>query len=96
MATWMWQVLAALAVATVFAFAVAQAQATAPGVRDARQVLAGSVRSAEATTNSATPDAMRWPPSLTPNDAAALRVTSGGGSCSAALTSRTSRRRPRQ
>jgi uncharacterized protein YlxW (UPF0749 family) len=53
-ATWMWQVLAALAVATVFAFAVAQAQATAPGVRDAQQVLAGSVRSAEATTDSVT------------------------------------------
>jgi uncharacterized protein YlxW (UPF0749 family) len=49
-----WQVLAALAVATVFAFAVAQAQATAPGVRETQQVLAGSVRSAEATTNSAT------------------------------------------
>jgi uncharacterized protein YlxW (UPF0749 family) len=48
---WMWQVLAALAVATVFAFAVSQARTTAPGVREAQQVLAGSVRSAEATTN---------------------------------------------
>src|SRR6478609_6464593 len=49
-----WEVLAALAVATVFAFAVAQAQATAPGVRESQQVLSGSVRSAENTTNSAT------------------------------------------
>jgi uncharacterized protein YlxW (UPF0749 family) len=49
-----WQVLAALAIATVFAFAAAQAQATAPGVRETRQVLAGSVRSAEDATNSAT------------------------------------------
>jgi uncharacterized protein YlxW (UPF0749 family) len=53
LATGSWQVLAALAVATVFAFAVAQAQATAPGVRETQQVLAGSVRSAEHTTNSA-------------------------------------------
>ncbi len=52
LATASWQVLAALAIATVFAFAVAQAQATAPGVRETRQVLAGSVRSAEDTTNS--------------------------------------------
>ena len=34
-------------IATVFAVAVAQAQATAPGVREAQQVLADSVRSAE-------------------------------------------------
>jgi len=54
LATASWQVLAALAVATVFAFAVSQAQATAPGVRETQQVLAGSVRSAENTTNSAT------------------------------------------
>ena len=54
LATGIWQVLAALAVATVFAFAVAQAQATAPGVRESQQVLAGSVRSAEAATDSAT------------------------------------------
>ena len=49
-----WQVLAALVIATVFAFAVAQAQATAPGVRETQQVLADSVRSAEATTNDVT------------------------------------------
>ena len=54
LATASWQVLAALAVATVFAFAVAQAQATAPGVRETQQVLAGSVRSAEAATSSLT------------------------------------------
>jgi uncharacterized protein YlxW (UPF0749 family) len=54
LATASWEVLAALAVATVFAFAVSQAQATAPGVRETQQVLAGSVRSAENTTNSAT------------------------------------------
>ena len=53
-ATASWQVLAAVAVATVLAFAVAQAQATAPGVRETRQVLAGSVRSAEAATDSVT------------------------------------------
>lgn len=53
-ATWMWQVLAALAVASVFAFAVGQAQATAPGVRESRQVLAGSVKSAESATDDAT------------------------------------------
>jgi uncharacterized protein YlxW (UPF0749 family) len=51
---WMWQVLAALAVATVFALAVSQARSTAPGVREAQKVLAGSVRSAEATTNGVT------------------------------------------
>ncbi|MGH3678102.1 MAG: DUF881 domain-containing protein [Mycobacterium sp.] len=50
-ATWAWQVLAALAVATVFAFALAQAQSTAPGVRQTQQVLGGSVRSAEATAD---------------------------------------------
>ena len=48
-----WQVLAALLVATVFAAAVAQARPTAPGVRESQQVLAGSVRSAEETTNQA-------------------------------------------
>jgi uncharacterized protein YlxW (UPF0749 family) len=48
---WTWQVLAALAVATVFAAALAQAQSVAPGVREAQQVLAGSVRSAEGTAN---------------------------------------------
>ncbi len=54
LATACWQVVAALAIATVFAFAVAAAQATAPGVRETQQVLSGSVRSAEDTTNSAT------------------------------------------
>jgi uncharacterized protein YlxW (UPF0749 family) len=49
-----WQVLAALAVTTVFALAVGQAQATAPGVRETQQVLSGSVRSAEQSTDSAT------------------------------------------
>jgi uncharacterized protein YlxW (UPF0749 family) len=47
---WGWQVLAALAVAAVFAVAVTQARSVAPGVREAQQVLAGSVRSGEATT----------------------------------------------
>ena len=46
-----WQVLAAFAVATVFAVAVAQAQSVAPAARQAQQVLAGSVRSAEATAD---------------------------------------------
>ncbi len=41
-------------IAAVFASAVAQARATAPGVRETQQVLAGSVKSAEATTNDAT------------------------------------------
>ena len=49
-----WQVLAALAVATVFAAAVAQAQSVAPAAREAQQVLAGSVRSAEATADEVT------------------------------------------
>jgi uncharacterized protein YlxW (UPF0749 family) len=53
-AGWAWQVLAALAIATVFAFAVAQAQSTAPGVRDAQQALAGSVRSAEVAADAVT------------------------------------------
>ena len=43
--------LAALAVAAVFAAAVAQAQSVAPAAREAQQVLAGSVRSAEATAD---------------------------------------------
>ncbi len=51
---WTWQVLAALAVATVFAVAVAQAQFVAPTTRETQQVLAGSVRSAEATTEDLT------------------------------------------
>jgi uncharacterized protein YlxW (UPF0749 family) len=53
-AGWVWQVLAALAIATVFALAVAQAQSTAPGVREAQQALAGSVRSAEAAADAVT------------------------------------------
>ncbi len=82
-----WQVLAALLVATVFAVAVAQARSTAPGVARAQQVLAGSVRSAEAApTNSRPPAATRWPPRSTPNDAAASRATSAAGGCSAAST----------
>src|ERR1041384_5370292 len=49
-----WQICGALAIAAVFAAAVAQARATAPGVHETQQVLAGSVRSAEAATNDAT------------------------------------------
>ncbi|WNG90160.1 DUF881 domain-containing protein [Mycobacterium sp. ITM-2016-00317] len=49
----LWQVLAAVLVATVFALAWAQARDTAPGVRETQQVLAGSVRSAEAATDAA-------------------------------------------
>ncbi len=49
-AEWTWQVLAAVVVAAVFALAWAQAQSTAPGVRESQQVLAGSVRSAETST----------------------------------------------
>jgi uncharacterized protein YlxW (UPF0749 family) len=51
---WMWQIGGALVVAAVFAAAVAQARSTAPGVRESQQVLAGSVKSAEATTSDAT------------------------------------------
>jgi uncharacterized protein YlxW (UPF0749 family) len=46
-----WQALAALLIAVVFAAAVAQARSTAPGVNAAQQVLAASVRSADATTD---------------------------------------------
>lgn len=46
---WTWQVLAATAVAAVFAIAAAQAQTAAPAARETQQVLASSVRSAEAT-----------------------------------------------
>lgn len=49
-----WQVAAALVIATVFAAAVAQAQTLAPGVREAQQVLAGSVQHAEAAVAEAT------------------------------------------
>ncbi|GJF10248.1 hypothetical protein NGTWS0302_37740 [Mycolicibacterium cyprinidarum] len=51
---WTWQVLAAAVVATVFGLAWAQAQSTAPGVRESQQMLAGSVRSAEAYTDELT------------------------------------------
>ncbi|KUH88782.1 MULTISPECIES: DUF881 domain-containing protein [unclassified Mycobacterium] len=48
--TWIWQVAGALLLVVVFAVAMAQARATAPGVRETQQVLAGSVRTAEADT----------------------------------------------
>lgn len=51
--TVVWQLLAAVVVATVFALAWSQAQETAPGVRESQQVLAGSVRSAQAATDAA-------------------------------------------
>ncbi len=47
----MWQVLAALTIASVFAVAVAQAQSVAPATREAQQVLAGNVRSAQITAD---------------------------------------------
>src|ERR1700750_2854422 len=51
---WIWQIGGALVIAGVFAAAVAQARSTAPVVRETQQVLAGSVKSAEATTNDTT------------------------------------------
>ncbi len=51
--TVLWQVLAAVVVASVFALAWAQAKETAPGVRESQQVLAASVRSAQAATDAA-------------------------------------------
>lgn len=51
--TW-WQALAAVSIALVFAAAVAQARSTAPGVNEARQILAASVRSAEDRTSTLT------------------------------------------
>jgi uncharacterized protein YlxW (UPF0749 family) len=51
---WAWQIGGALVIAAVFALALAQARSTAPGVRETQQVLAGSVKSAEATTNDVT------------------------------------------
>ncbi|HET7667029.1 MAG TPA: DUF881 domain-containing protein [Mycobacterium sp.] len=51
---WTWQICGALLIAAVFAAAVAQARSTAPGVRETQQVLAGSVKAAEATTRKAT------------------------------------------
>ncbi|MEB3030520.1 DUF881 domain-containing protein [[Mycobacterium] nativiensis] len=53
-AGWAWEALAALLIATVFAVAVAQARSVEPGVRDAQQVLAANVRSAESTTGNLT------------------------------------------
>jgi uncharacterized protein YlxW (UPF0749 family) len=50
----LWQAVAALVIAVVFAAAVAQARATAPGVSEAQQVLAESVRSAEHTADQLT------------------------------------------
>ena len=50
----LWQVAAAALVAAVFALAWSQARATAPGVRESQQVLAASVRSAEAATDALT------------------------------------------
>jgi uncharacterized protein YlxW (UPF0749 family) len=51
---WAWQVCGALLIAAVFAAALAQARSTAPGVRETQQVLAGSVRSAEAAADDVT------------------------------------------
>ena len=51
--TVVWQLLAAVVVAAVFSLAWAQAQETAPGIRESQQVLAGSVRSAQAATDAA-------------------------------------------
>ncbi|BBX70211.1 DUF881 domain-containing protein [Mycolicibacterium psychrotolerans] len=50
----LWQLAAAALVAAVFALAWSQAKATAPGVRESQQVLAASVRSAEAATDALT------------------------------------------
>jgi uncharacterized protein YlxW (UPF0749 family) len=46
-----WQMLAALAIAIVFAAAAAQAKSMAPTAREDQQVLAGTVRAAEATAD---------------------------------------------
>jgi uncharacterized protein YlxW (UPF0749 family) len=48
---WAWQLAGAMLIAVVFATATAQARSTAPGIRETQQVLAGSVRSAETTTD---------------------------------------------
>jgi uncharacterized protein YlxW (UPF0749 family) len=48
---WAWQIAGALLIAAVIAAAVAQARSVAPGVKETQQVLASSVRSAEAGTN---------------------------------------------
>lgn len=49
-----WQAVAAVSIAVVFAAAVAQARSTAPGVNEARQILAASVRNAEDRTSTLT------------------------------------------
>jgi uncharacterized protein YlxW (UPF0749 family) len=49
--SWAWQLCGALLIALVFAAAVAQARTTAPGVKQTQEVLASSVRSAEAETS---------------------------------------------
>lgn len=49
-----WHAAAALVIAAVFAAAVGQARATAPGLNEARQVLADSVRRAEERTGQLT------------------------------------------
>jgi uncharacterized protein YlxW (UPF0749 family) len=46
--SWAWQIAGAVLIALVFAVAVAQARSTAPGMQETQQVLAGSVRGAEA------------------------------------------------
>jgi uncharacterized protein YlxW (UPF0749 family) len=51
---WAWQIAGALLIAAVIAAAVAQARSVAPGVKETQQVLASSVRSAEAGTNGLT------------------------------------------
>ena len=51
---WIWQICGALVITAVFAGAVAQARSTAPGVRETQKVLAGSVKAAEAGTDTAT------------------------------------------
>lgn len=59
-AGWAWEALAALLVATVFAVAFSQARSLAPGVRDAQQVLAANVRSAEIVTVGLTDKRDTW------------------------------------
>jgi len=51
LAAWAWQATAALLIALVVAAAVTQARSTAPGVKEAQQVLVSSVRSSESTAN---------------------------------------------
>ena len=94
LATASWQVLAALAVATVFAFAVSQAQATAPGVRETRQVLTGSVRSAEEATDSATLRRDALAAEVDTERRSRLEGDERGRQLLAASTAPTSRRRP--